>query len=68
VVASAIDLADEPHAFGKIVAHAPEIDDVAAAPQARRMFDDDRSKPGRLEPKGEGRAANARPGDQHRLL
>jgi hypothetical protein len=59
LIALCADPWDEAHLFGDVVADSPEVDDVAAAPKRRRLFDQDDVVPAFAEPPGERRSRDA---------
>src|SRR5215469_14991537 len=50
-VADAIDFSQQPHSLGNVISETPEVDDVAASAQRRRMFDQGRLEARRFQPK-----------------
>src|SRR6185312_7656071 len=55
-IAEAVDVLDQSHSVGEVVAKAPEIDDVAAGADIGSALDQCRHKPGCAQPEGERRA------------
>ena len=66
-VTVAQDFGHQTHALGDVVAEAPEIDDIAAAAQRRRMVEQGRREAGAFQPIRKRRPGDPGAGDQHGL-
>src|SRR5690606_16980275 len=65
LIAEPPHLGNEAHLLGHVIAHAPEVDDVAAGAQARRLLDQHRLVAEFGQPPGERGPADAGTVDRH---
>ena len=64
VIAGAVDAVAQAHALGNVVAEPPEVDDVTACAQGRRVLDQSWLEPGGFQPEGKGGAGDTCARDQ----